>query len=288
MNATETKGKLFISPKSWFSLTYPNNWNEFEDTESRFLFYDPVNWAGNFRISAYKQDKHQPDAALYAQQSIKEELRLNPSAVMTKVGSWNCAYSQETFPENGHTFTSHYWLTGHENIVFECSFATFQGKDPAVARQIIASIQAFKEEANLPKTIIPIRVLEIGEINNAFETVSSTVKTLLKKDFTGSSKDFPPMQQIIDEKLCPSGKKDIWQAMELVFGIIVANEIEDMEWVTVIEGRYEYPALCYQHDKRKLICLKNMIWEKIKNKQEIHLEQEFEQLISSLQLNNKK
>ena len=282
----ETKGKLFISPKSWFALTYPASWNEFEDTESRFLFYDPANWTGNFRISAYKQDKNQPAAVSYARQSVKEELRLNPSAVMAKIGSWDCAYSQETFSENGHEFTSHFWLTGRENIVFECSFATFQGKDPAAARQIIASLQVFKEESGLPKTVIPIRVLEIGEINNAFDWVSSTVKTLLKKDFTGTSKDFPHLQQIIDEKLCPAGKRDIWQAMELVFGVILANEIEGLEWFTVIDRQYEYPALCYQGNETNIISPQNMIWEKIKNGQDIHLAQEFEHIISNLQLND--
>ena len=288
MQEIKKKGKLFISPKSWFALTYPNNWNEFEDTESRFLFYDPVNWTGNFRISAYKQDRHQPDAALYARQSMKEELRLNPSAVMVKIGSWDCAYSQENFSENGQAFTSHYWLTGHESIVFECSFATFQGETPEIARQIITSIRAFREESSLPKTVIPIRILEIGEINNAFESVSSTVKTLLKKDFTGTSKDFPHMQQIINENLCPLGKKDIWQAMGLVFGIILANEIEELEWVTVIDGRFEYPALCYQANEDNVISPQDIVWGKIKNKKDINLEQEFERIISSLQINDKK
>ena len=31
--------KKYISPGSWFSLEYPDNWCEFEDSEDCFLFY---------------------------------------------------------------------------------------------------------------------------------------------------------------------------------------------------------------------------------------------------------
>lgn len=44
----------YISPGSWFSLEYPSDWREFEDTEDSFLFYNPDKWTGNFRISAYQ------------------------------------------------------------------------------------------------------------------------------------------------------------------------------------------------------------------------------------------
>ena len=35
-------------------MTYPVDWNEFEDGEGSFLFYNPNEWTGNFRISAFK------------------------------------------------------------------------------------------------------------------------------------------------------------------------------------------------------------------------------------------
>ena len=43
----------YISPGAWFSIEYPSDWHEFEDTEESFLFYNPDKWNGNFRISAY-------------------------------------------------------------------------------------------------------------------------------------------------------------------------------------------------------------------------------------------
>ena len=46
--------KKYISPGSWFSLEYPDNWCEFEDSEDCFLFYNPDKWTGNYRISAYR------------------------------------------------------------------------------------------------------------------------------------------------------------------------------------------------------------------------------------------
>ena len=48
------QSKKFISPGAWFSMMYPVDWNEFEDGEGSFLFYNPNEWTGNFRISAYK------------------------------------------------------------------------------------------------------------------------------------------------------------------------------------------------------------------------------------------
>ncbi len=52
------QGKKYISPGAWFSMVYPADWNEFEDGEGSFLFYNPNEWTGNFRISAFKGMLH--------------------------------------------------------------------------------------------------------------------------------------------------------------------------------------------------------------------------------------
>lgn len=36
------QSKKFISPGAWFSMTYPVDWNEFEDGEGSFLFITPM------------------------------------------------------------------------------------------------------------------------------------------------------------------------------------------------------------------------------------------------------
>lgn len=92
----------YISPGGWFSLEYPMGWHEFEDTEESFLFYNPDRWTGNFRISAYKDE-----AADYGPQCIAYELKENTSSTLVKVGKWDCAYSAETFQEEGAWYTTH-------------------------------------------------------------------------------------------------------------------------------------------------------------------------------------
>ena len=47
----------YISPGSWFSLEYPSDWREFEDTEDSFLFYNPDKWMGKFSVYQLIREK---------------------------------------------------------------------------------------------------------------------------------------------------------------------------------------------------------------------------------------
>ncbi len=275
------QGKKFISPGAWFSLVYPQDWYEFEDTESSFLFYHPEKWTGNFRISAYKQDSHQADAAYYAENTLREELGQNSSAAYVKIGAWNCAYSKETFQEEGVYYTSHIWITGVGNMVFECTFTVPKGGDITQAQEIIASLNARKDGVRYPREIIPIRVLEIGEVNTAFEWVSSTVKKLLKKDFTGMGEDIPKIQQLIDEQSFAADRRDVWQSLGLAFGTILTNEMDGMEWVTVIDGVQEYPALRFR-DTDVMVYPQDLIWSQMKSGKTCDLKAESDRILSLL------
>ena len=51
-------------------MLYPGTWNEFEDGEDSFLFYNPDQWTGNFRISAYKGAEKS-----YGEASVRQELK---------------------------------------------------------------------------------------------------------------------------------------------------------------------------------------------------------------------
>lgn len=119
----------YISPGGWFSLEYPMGWHEFEDTEESFLFYNPDRWTGNFRISAYKDE-----AADYGPQCIAYELKENTSSALVKVGKWDCAYSSETFQEEGAWYTTHIWMTGEENL-FRMFFYRVQRRRQASGRR---------------------------------------------------------------------------------------------------------------------------------------------------------
>ena len=263
----------FISPGGWFSLEYPAAWSEFEDTEESFLFYNPNQWSGNFRISAYK------DAAKdYGRQCIAYELKNNPTSCAVKVGEWDCAYSAETFQEEGALYTTHIWVTGKDDISFECSYTVAKGGERTPAEGIIRSliVRTGKEG----KEIIPIRVLEIGEVNAAFEWVSTTIKKNLTKDFTSQEEDLEKLQKLVDGGKIQANQRTAWESLGLAFGTILENEMDGMTWVTVVDGSKEYAALQFGD---LLIDPASLVWNKIKAKQPLDLNAEFASIKSQVE-----
>ena len=255
----------YISPGGWFSLEYPVSWSEFEDTEESFLFYNPDKWSGNFRISAYR------DAAKdYGCQCIAYELKNNPTSTSVKLGEWDCAYSAETFQEESAWYTTHIWVTGKDDLSFECSFTVPKGGERTQAEEIIRTLKVRRGDE--PKEIIPIRVLEIGEVNAAFEWVSTTVKKTLTKDFTSQEADIEKLQKLMDGGKIQANQRTAWESIGIAFGTILENEMDGMTWVTIVDGKKEYPAL--QFDKL-LIDPASLVWNKIKAKQPCDLKAEF-------------
>lgn len=255
----------YISPGGWFSLEYPVTWSEFEDTEESFLFYNPNQWNGNFRISAYKDtDKD------YGRQCIAYELKQNPTSTSVKVGDWECAYSAETFQEEGAWYTTHIWVTGKEDICFECSFTVAKGGERTPAEAIIRTLKVRNGKEG--KEIIPIRVLEIGEVNAAYEWVSTTVKKTLTKDFTSQEADIEKLQKLMDGGKIQANQRTAWESIGLAFGTILENEMDGMLWMTVIDGNKEYPVLQFGN---LLFDPAYLIWSKVKTKQTIDLKAEF-------------
>lgn len=271
------KGKKFISPGAWFSLIYPQNWNEFEDSEGTFLFYNPGNWNGNFRISAYKADAKLPGAMKYGADSIQEELKKNSCASAVKIGKWECAYSKETFQEGGTYYVTHIWITGIDNLAFECSFTVPKGGDQKPAEDIIATLEARREGTKYPLEAIPVRILEIGAINEAFEWTSSTVKKQLKKDFTGTKEDLSKLQQLLDTGEFNTKQRDTWYSFGIALGTILVNEIDGLEWVTILDGNREFPALRFE-ESSVMVYPQQLIWDLVKNNQPCDLMLEFEKV----------
>ena len=263
----------FISPGGWFSLECPAAWSEFEDTEESFLFYNPNQWSGNFRISAYK------DAAKdYGRQCIAYELKNNPTSCAVKVGEWDCAYSAETFQEEGAWYTTHIWVTGKDDISFECSFTVAKGGERTPAEGIIRSLTVRTGKEG--KEIIPIRVLEIGEVNAAFEWVSTTIKKTLTKDFTSQEEDIDKLQKLVDGGKIQANQRTAWESLGLGFGTILENEMDGMTWVTVVDGSKEYAALQFGD---LLIDPASLVWNKIKAKQPLDFNAEFTSIKSQVE-----
>ena len=236
-------------------MNYPSDWNEFEDGEGSFLFYNPDVWTGNFRISAFKGN------ASYGKDAIRQELKENDSASLVKIGTWDCAYSKEMFQEEGTYYTSHLWITGTGNIAFECSFTVPKGGSTKEAEEVIATLEARKEGEKYPAELIPVRLSEIYQINEGYEWVVSTVKQELKKDFQGVEEDLEKIQQVIDSGKISPKKKDEWLAIGITVCAILTNEVEGMEWKTLIDGNREVPVLEYQG---RTIDPMKIAWSKVK------------------------
>jgi hypothetical protein len=247
--------KKYIAPGGWFSLNYPAGWSEFEDEEGSFLFYHPEKWSGNFRISVFKDA-----SASYAREVLAEELKANPQAETVKVGPWECVYSKESFPEEDKMYVTHLWITGCGDTVAECSFTTEKGMPNEEALQVIATLELRDLKKRYPKEVIPVRVLEINEINTAYEWAVSQIKKKLKKDFTAAETDVERIQQMIDGGDYSPKQRDVWHAFGIAFGTIVVDAIDGMEWVTVMDGRDEYPALRYR-DTQVLVPVTQLIYE---------------------------
>lgn len=262
----------FISPGGWFSLEYPAAWSEFEDSEGTFLFYNPNKWNGNFRISAFKDASKD-----FARQCIASELKENPTSSAVKLGIWDCAYSAETFQEDGAWYTMHLWVTGKDDLSFECSYTVPKGADRTMAEEIIRSLHIRTVSDFRKKEIIPIRIAEIGLINEAFEWVSTTVKKALSKDFTSQESDIERVQQLINGHIIKPEQRTAWENIGLAFGTILENEMDGMSWVTIIEGRKEYVALRFK-DSSLVIDPAALVWEKIKNNHSCNLYKEFERI----------
>ncbi len=86
----------YIAPGSWFSLEYPSDWREFEDTEDSFLFDSPDKWVGDVRISACGGENGSD-----GRECVYYDRKHTQGARLVKAGGWDGAYSTENFQENG-------------------------------------------------------------------------------------------------------------------------------------------------------------------------------------------
>lgn len=264
--------KKYISPGSCFSLEYPDNWCEFEDSEDCFLFYNPDKWTGNFRISAYRGN-----SSAYANECLEDELHQVRGAKKVKVGSWDCVYSSESFQENGVWYTTHIWVTGRGEISVECSFTVAKGEIPKAGEAIVASLKVRNVSDKPVKEVIPVRILEINQINENYDWAVSTVKKQLTKDFTGTAADLENLQKVIDSGRFNPKQRQAWESFGTAFGVILVNEMDGMEWVTVIDGQKESPALRFR-DSKVMVNPISLIWDKAKSGQPCDLKVEFERI----------
>lgn len=266
--------RKYISPGSWFAFEYPDSWREFEDTEDSFLFYNPDKWTGNFRISAYQGENSD-----YAKESMEYELAHVRGAHRMRAGGLDCVRSTENFQENGFWYTSYLWVTGKDDVCVECSFVVPKGESPKVAEAIVASLQIRGSRDRFwDKEVIPVRVMEISVINEGYDWAVSTVKKQLTKDFTACKADVGSIQKVVDSGRLNSGQRQAWESLGIAFGTILVNEMDGMDWVTVIDGRKEYPALRF-NGSDLMVYPVELIWKKVRNGEPCSLEAEYARIL---------
>lgn len=262
----------YISPGSWFSLEYPDSWCESEDAEDSFLFFNPEKWNGNFRISAYRGENRN-----YARDCMAGELKHTSGARQVRIGKWECVYLTENFREEGNDYTSHIWITGRDCISVECSFTVLKGEKATVGENIVSSLEVRLENEKPWKEVIPVRVLEINMINEDYDWAVSAVKKQLTKNFSSSEADIVSIQKVMDSESFKRDQRQAWESFGIAFGTILVNEMDGMNWVTVIDGRKEFPALRFAGTEF-MVYPAELVWNKVKAGQRCDLKAEYSRI----------
>ena len=71
------------------------------------------------------------------------------------------------------------------------------------------------------------------------------------------------MQQMMEESNISPKKKDAWLAFGIVLCVIFANEVDGMEWRTLVDGNREAPILLNTSTGEWIDPMK-LVWSKVK------------------------
>lgn len=92
------------------------------------------------------------------------------------------------FEEEGTYYTSHLWVTGIDNVAFECSFTVPKGEHVDEAEKIISSLEIRKDGQKYPAEIIPIRLSEIYQVNEAYRVGDRYGENAIEKRLSGTGR----------------------------------------------------------------------------------------------------
>ena len=96
------------------------------------------------------------------------------------------------------------------------------------------------------------------------------MKDLLKKDFQGTEEDVESMQQVVDRGVIGPKKKERWLALGITLCVIMTNEMDGLEWRTLIDGNREAPVLLNIATGRWIDPMK-LVWSKVKAGEKVDL-----------------
>lgn len=112
------------------------------------------------------------------------------------------------------------------------------------------------------------------------QAVSRFVFTHYQASLSGTSKDFAILQRILDDHLIPNSDLVFLQALGVVFGDVVADEI-DADWKLVYDKFGESPVLKVRY-KRMAIGALTIISKRIEDKQDVNINQLYQDLVENV------
>ncbi len=269
--------KQFIAPGGWFSMTYPESWFESEDTPDSFLFYNPNIWSGNFRVSAFQEEGN----THYGKKAVNDFMREEKIAHKVQVGEHTAAYLAYPVEEDGNKYTMHIWLVDLEHLAAECTFICPQGGEIADAVEVVESLTPRYAHKKYPAELITPRVAEISVINEAYHKMSELVSEHTNKNFQGRDEDITALMEALGKGDYSHKKRDIWLAVGITLCVILAEEVEGLEWRTLIDGNREDPVL-YHPGKDLTIDPMKLVWSKKKRKLDCDLKEVYQECLTTL------
>ena len=90
----------------------------------------------------------------------------------------------------------------------------------------------------------------------------------------GCEEDINRIQQVIDCGRFKTEQRQVWESFGIAFGTILINEMDGMDWVTVIDGKQEYPALRFA-DTDVVVYPTKFIWNAVSNGKPCNLNDEY-------------
>mgnify|MGYP002579646376 CR=1 FL=1 len=112
----------------------------------------------------------------------------------------------------------------------------------------------------------PVGALKIADdaiVIDSTKLSIEQVKEQLKKDFQGMEEDLDSMQQVIDSGTIGPKKKEAWLSFGIAICVILANEVDGLEWMTLIDGNREAPVLQNLTTGEWIDPMK-LVWSKVK------------------------
>ena len=124
-----------------------------------------------------------------------------------------------------------------------------------------AASELFVSQPALSNTIHDLE--EELQIEIFLRTNRGIVVTTEGEEFLSYARQMVELQQMMEESNIGPKKKDAWLAFGIALCVIFANEVDGMEWRTLVDGNREAPILLNTSTGEWIDPMK-LVWSKVK------------------------